>query len=857
MTEPLQTPDLTICDREPITRLDRIQSFGFLIALANDWTVVRVSENIAQYFAIPAAQLLGSRLENWITKPALHEIRNRLTVVQTTGGERIFGLRLVKNLPEVDLSLHFVDGLLMIEGEASQKAERMEAASMVRAMVAHLGRAENDARFHSNAARQVLALTGFDRVMIYRFDEGGHGEVIAESTRAGMESFLGLHFPASDIPKQARALYLLNPFRIIADVHAPTIALLPPADRGVSPLDLSRSICRAVSPVHIEYLTNMGIGASLSISIVVGGQLWGLIACHAKAPRLPSFIMRTAAELYGSMYSMMLEGRLRTHTVEEEVRARALADRMIVTVAGDDSLLGNAMWLQDMIREVIDCDGVATYRSGQITRTGATPPEEQILPLVHHLNIAAASKVFATDNLASVHEPCAHTAQLAAGMLSIPVSRVPRDYIMLFRCEQLKEIRWGGDPSKVVEQSDDGFRISPRKSFAAFSQLSRGYSLPFNDRDLRIAEFIRVALIEVVLRNIEGASEERRQTAQRQELLIAELNHRVRNILSLIRSLISSTRTSAEDLASYVEMLNGRVQALSRAHDRVTRQNWGPAPLDLLFIDEIAAHDGVRDRLSIESDGLMLQPEAISTMALVVHELVTNACKHGALSDSGRVEVRVERKPGEGAFIRWKEIDGPKVKAPTRRGFGSVILERTVPYDLQGSARLDYLISGLEAEFFIAEQHLHSADRPSTQTVDPEAAPADEPQDAPGRPLDGAFVLLLEDNLLIAMEAEDILRQLGAAHVESVSTVSEARSTLARHACDFAMLDVSIGRGTSLELAKELASAAIPFLFATGYGSDLPQAIRDGKAVIIQKPYERDHLAQAVRQVMANKLAPA
>lgn len=851
MTEPHHSPDLSACDREPITRLDRIQNFGFLVALANDWTIVRVSENIAQFLTVPPEQLLETRFDGWVTKAAIHEIRNRMTIVHTTGGERLFDIELVKGMPDVDLALHFQDGLVIVEGELSQKAERMEAASMVRAMVSHLGRATNLNKFHYDAARQVLALTGFDRVMIYRFNEGGHGEVVAESVRAGMDSFLGLHFPASDIPKQARALYVLNPFRIIADVQAPTFGLLPPADTVTAPLDLSRSICRAVSPVHIEYLRNMGVGASLSISIVVNGQLWGLIACHAREPRLPSFIMRTASELYGAMYSMMLETRLRTDSVQEEVKARALADRLIVTVAGDDSLLSNAMWLQDMVREVIDCDGIAIYRAGQIIRHGATPAEDNILALAHHLNVAAASRIFSTNNLAAVHEPCTETTHLAAGMMSIPISRVPRDYIMLFRAEQLREVRWGGDPSKTVEESADGFRISPRKSFAAFHQMMRGFAVPFSERDVRIGEAIRVALIEVVLRNLEGASEERRQAAQRQELLIAELNHRVRNILALIKSLISSTRNSAEELTGYIEMLNGRVQALSRAHDRITRQSWGPAPLDLLFADEIAAHDGVRDRLSISGDRLLLQPQAIATLALVVHELVTNACKHGALSDSGRVEVLVERKDGEGAYIRWMEIDGPKVTAPTRRGFGSVILERTIPYDLQGSARLDYFISGLEAEFFIPEQHIHADERP-TPAPAPEPVAEDEQPPQSNLPLDGAQVLLVEDDLLIAMEAEDSLRQLGAAHVECVSNVSDARATLANHEFHFAMLDVSLGRGTSFDFAKSLGEAAIPYIYATGYGSELPPGIREGKAVVIQKPYDREQLAQAVRKTMPN-----
>ncbi|MBP2463697.1 MULTISPECIES: HWE histidine kinase domain-containing protein [unclassified Rhizobium] len=843
--------NLTVCDREPITRLDEIQNFAFLIAMSNDWTIVRASENCEKFIKVKPEKLLGTRFDRWISDAALHDIRNRMAILASTTGERIFDLKLVQGLPNVDLSIHFQGDLLIIEGERTQKAERVEAAAMVRAMAARLLKSPTIAKFHHDTARQVLAITGFDRVMIYQFDTEGHGEVIAESARAGMESFLGLHYPASDIPRQARELYLRNPFRIIADVAAPTVSLLPPADAVTPPLDLSMSISRAVSPVHIEYLRNMGVGASLSISIVVEEKLWGLIACHANGPRLPSFIMRTASELFGAMYSMMLESRLRRGSEEHEQRARRLADRVITMIAGDETLMENAQWLQDMTRDMVDCDGVAIYRSGKAHLHGATPSEENVIALAHHLNAASPSRVFTTDHLASVHAPCSATADRAAGMMSIPISRVPRDYILLFRRERLSEIRWGGDPAKLVEASADGERMSPRKSFAAFAQLIRGRATPFSDRDQRIGEAIRQALIEVILRYSDGASDERRRASERQEVLIAELNHRVRNILALIRSLVTKTSQAAVDVTSYVDSLGGRVQALARAHDRITRQSWGPAPLAGLFEDEIAAHDNARGRLSLKGPSVLLQAQATSTIALVVHELVTNSCKHGALSAAGRVEVTVEAVDGEGVYIKWKEIGGPAVAAPTRRGFGSVIVERTIPFDLQGTAELRFLLAGLEADFFIPHHYVFIGDEDQAPAPTIFNTDATKKTDVPAaRLLQGTHVLLVEDNMLIALEAEDMLHELGAVHVALASTITEAEQLLAKHSFQFAMLDINVGRGTSFDLATKLGEAGTPFIFATGYGDELAIAGRKGSEVIIQKPYERDHLARAVQQVL-------
>lgn len=862
MSDPLDADiDLTICDREPITRLDQIQDFAFLIAMTNDWTIVRVSANAHDFLQVRPEELLGSRLDVWTTKPALHAIRTRVALLASTGNERMFGLKLVPAMPPLDISIHFQDDLLIVEGEFSQRSDDPEVASMVRAMAARLAKATTLEKFHTDAARQMLAISGFDRVMIYRFDELGVGEVIAESTRAGVESFLGLHYPASDIPQQARALYLRNPFRIIANVAATPVALLPPIDAVTPPLDLSMAISRAVSPVHVEYLVNMGVTASLSISIIVEGRLWGLIACHAAAPRLPSFVLRTAAELFGAIYSLMLESRQHRGSGEDERKARSLADRLIAMVAGDESLLCNAQWLQDMTRDMIDCDGVAIYVGGKTYSHGATPPEAEVGMLAHYMNAASPSRVFVTDCLSEIHPPCAASAERAAGMMSIPISRVPRDYIMLFRRERLSQIRWGGDPAKPHTSEMDGHRISPRRSFQAFIEEIQRRSTRFSEREQRVGDAIRQALIEVILRYSDAAVVERSRAAERQDLLIAELNHRVRNILALIRSLITQTGSGSPAIAGYADALGGRIQALARAHDRITRQNWGPAPLAGVFEDEFAAHNGAKKRLRLSGPAVELLPQAISTMALVIHELVTNSIKYGALStDSGSVDVTLRLVDGEGLYLRWKEVGGPAVVAPTRRGFGSVILERSVPFDLQGTAELHFRLGGVEAEFFIPQHHVFvppAGLMPAEPMPAPDRALAGEaPPPASGdEPLRGALVLLVEDNMLIALEAEDMLRALGAADVYVAPTLSEADRLVAEHRFHFAMLDINVGQGTSFELATRLKTAGTPFIFASGYGDELALGRRDGYEVVIQKPYERAHLLRAIQQVLQDASA--
>ncbi|VVT02445.1 conserved hypothetical protein [Sphingomonas aurantiaca] len=851
-------PDLTICDREPITRLDRIQSFGFLIALSNDWTIARASENTAEMLGTAAEQLIGCRLDTLISRQALHDIRNRMSILQATSSERLFDIGLITAKKRFDLSLHYSGDLLILEGEPSLPQDRMEAASMVRAMIERLKRAKSVADFHRDAARQVRAITGFERVMVYRFDANGNGDVIAESTRSNIESFLGLRYPASDIPVQARALYLANPFRIIADVHAPTVPVLPYRGQPEQALDMTHAVTRAVSPVHIEYLTNMGVGASLSISIIVEGRLWGLIACHHVDPRCPSFVMRTAAELFGHMYSMTLESRLRGDAATDERNARALSDRMMTAIAGDETLLINAEWIRDIVGGMIQCDGVAIFQPGKLTLNGATPPESEITAIARYLDTTSPSRVYDTHEIAAIAPRCAQSADRAAGMLAIPVSRTPRDYIMLFRRELLEEVRWSGDPTKPVVQTEDGLRLSPRKSFEAFVETVRGKASPFSEADRRIGEAVRIAIIEVILRYSEAASDERRRATERSTLLIAELNHRVRNILTLVRGLIARTGQSATGVAQYTSSLNGRVQALARAHDYVTRSSWGPASLLALLDDEVNAHRrNGHDVLLVDGPPIHLHPTAISTMALVIHELATNSAKYGALSTEGTVHVALGIRADGGLDIRWRERGGPPVQAPTRRGFGSVVIERTVPFDLQGTAEIRYALSGLEADFYLPAKHVVAADRDMAigcDAIAPEEAFVGAASTEINR-LAGTSILLLEDSMIIALETEDMLYALGANRVTTASTIAEADALLAAGRFDLAVLDINVAGQVSFDFAQRIRKAGVPYIFASGYGDQVALDGEETGTIVLQKPFELEHLRQALLMSLATRLA--
>lgn len=836
--------DLTNCDREPIHVLGKVQPFGFLVTAGADWLVSRASANLADFIGVKAQDALGQPLTGIFTEKALHAMRNRVTLLRGPDAvERLFNVTLVEGGGAFDVALHFSADQIVIEAEPAVQ-EDIESSAMVRAMIARVSQSPNMAAYLREGARQLRALTGFDRVMVYRFDEQGSGEVVAESVRPGVDSFLGQHYPASDIPAQARKLYLRNIFRIIADVKAVPVPILQADGNGMA-LDQSLSVLRAVSPIHIEYLRNMGVEASLSVSIIQDGKLWGMLACHHYSPRLPSFAYRTAAELFGQMFSLMLESRERREASDYENRARASADRLMATVAQDGELLKNAPWIGEMIFDTIPAEGVGVCLDGVISLSGLAPDETQFGEIVKALNGVSAGQIFATDSIQTLVPAAAAYADRAAGLVAIPLSRSPRDYVVLFRSEQLRSVRWAGNPEKPVELGPHGARLTPRKSFELWSELVKGRSLPFTPSEQRVAESIRSGMLEVLVRLSDAAGEERARAHERQELLIAELNHRVRNILALIRGLVSQSRSgNAQSVGDFTATLDDRIRALARAHDQITTDRWGPARLKELIEIEAGAYLGDRrDRVTLDGPNVLIQPAAFTTVALVVHELMTNAAKYGALSDSGKVAVSWRLDADGSLLLIWQEVGGPVVTAPTRRGFGSTIIAQSIPFDLGGRAQVEYRLAGVFAEFYVPARHIAGTADGLGESVRP------APSAAGAAPLKGKRVLLVEDSMIIALEAEDTLKELGAASVTTAATAQRSLAALQEQKFDVALLDVNLGAENSAPVAAALTSAGVPFAFATGYGEGTVFLRDYPDAPVLNKPYDAAGLTKALAQL--------
>lgn len=833
--------DLRNCDREPIHIPGRIQPHGCILACDTDLSVVRRhSVNAPEMLDLAGHDINDRKLDELLSAKNAHDLRNAmLRSIDPARPGLILGMALTDGGRRFDVAVHQYKGFAILEFEPADEPVIGSPLEVARALIGRLKNAADVDDLCNRTARYLRNVLGYDRAMIYRFAHDGSGQVIAEAKLSQLESFLGQHFPASDIPRQARDLYLKNTIRAIPDASGASVPIEPVTDASGNPLDLSFANLRSVSPIHCEYLRNMGVGASMSISIIAGGRLWGLIACHHYSPRVLTMPARIAAELFGDFFSLQIEAVLRKQRLETATKARRSLDGLLQNVAHHTDL---AKYLRDNICDLnalMACDGVGLWMNGRWTADGTVPPDSAIPTLARFINTVSEGEVFSThalsDSLPQAHDYHADVS----GVLAIPLSQTPRDYLFLFRKELIQSVSWAGNPNKQYETGPHGDRLTPRKSFAIWKETVERQSAPWTQADLDIADATRTALLEVLMRHSELLSEERRKADLRQRMLNEELNHRVKNILSLIKSLVSHPVGPGRGLEDYITSLQGRIQALSFAHDQIVRGDGGGALRELLDA-ELSPYTSHGADISLEGPPLGLDARAFSVMALVLHELATNAAKYGALSSNrGRLDVRWSITPEDGCEIRWTESDGPAVTQPRSHGFGSVLINRSIPYDLGGESDISYDVDGIKARFLIPAKYI--ADRLPGEERKQELSKAE----TAGDELDGLKILLVEDQLVIAMDAEMMLAAKGASTIETAASPSEALNKLMHFAPDAAVLDVNLGTTTSIKVAEELARRQIPFVFATGYG-DAVMVPQSFAAPTIRKPYDEISLARAI-----------
>jgi light-regulated signal transduction histidine kinase (bacteriophytochrome) len=488
--------DLSNCEREQIHFAGSIQPHGALLLVREtDETVVQASANAAEFLKLDRVvgrtlgQLggdLAARVRSQLGD-SLHAIP--LAVRCNAGGagdafdcllHRPAGGGLVV---ELERAGPLVDLTAQVEGAM----QRILAASSVEAL-------------SDETAQMFRELVGYDRVMVYRFDTHGHGEVLSERREPKFESYLGNWYPASDIPQMARRLYERNRVRVLVDVDCVPVPLTP----RLSPFtgrDLDMSLCflRTMSPIHMQYLQNMGVGATLVVSLVVRGRLWGLVACHHYAPRFVHYEVRAVCQLLAELVATRLAALESFVQAQAELGVRRIEQRMVEAISREGDWRAALFDGSELLMQMVGATGAALLFEGQTLTAGEVPATQQLREIAQWLDQRPPGPVFASDALARLAPEFAALMPAACGLLAARLSSQGGEYLIWFRPERIRTVTWGGDPRKAVVVGDDPTQLSPRRSFAQWHQLVEGTCEPWLPATLGAAKLIGDSVADVVL----------------------------------------------------------------------------------------------------------------------------------------------------------------------------------------------------------------------------------------------------------------------------------------------------------------------------------------------------------------------
>lgn len=499
--------DSDFCGSLPLNNINVIQDYGYLLVVEKEkFKILQVSENAGDLLKRSLKDIIGAPLADFAEVSPLKDLTRRFGAQS----KEKFPLSITINQDKMPALAHFKEAYIILEVERrelqTERAFTHVYEEVKYAMAAIEGGTTIEEVSHA-AIHELRKITGFDGIMMYRFDEDWNGTVIAEDkVDQGLEHYLGHTFPGSDIPRQARELYMKNAYRLIPDCEYQPVRLQPVVNPVTHAfIDLSDCNLRGVAAVHLEYLKNMNVRSSMSIRVIVDDRLWGLIACHHITPHYLNFETCSICEMLSAVISNRIAGMIHKTRFDTERELQRIETELIAQVYASGDVTSGLLNTESVsLMNLFQANGVAANVNSKYQSIGQVPDQDTVENLFLWLQNKQADKVFHTDNLPALFDEAVVFAKTASGILAIPVDLENGEFILMFRPEVVQTINWGGDPNNTINFDPDGKKYHPRASFKIWQQKVHHTSASWTKAEMSVAEHLRTFIYEFITKQNKG-----------------------------------------------------------------------------------------------------------------------------------------------------------------------------------------------------------------------------------------------------------------------------------------------------------------------------------------------------------------